>query len=93
MPPVTVTHFAVAFYLGAAMKDFFGSVSRDLVTPFIAAVFPKAQQTLDKIVIPIGPVKLNIGDAIGATLNLIIAYFVLSMTLPYIKQYAPVGGH
>jgi len=93
MPPVTVTHFAVAFYLGAAMKDFFGSISKDLVTPFIAALFPRAQQTLDKIVIPIGPVKLNIGDAIGATLNLIIAYFVLSMTLPYIKQYAPVGGH
>jgi large-conductance mechanosensitive channel len=92
MPPVTVTHFAVAFYLGAAMKDFFGSVSRDLITPFIAAVFPNAQQTLDKIVIPIGPVKLNIGDAIGATLNLIIAYFVISMTLPYIKEYAPVGG-
>lgn len=92
MAPVTITHFAVAFYLGAAMKDFFGSISKDLVTPFIAGLFPKAQQTLDKIVINIGPVKLNIGDAIGATINLIIAYIILSMTLPYIKQYAPVGG-
>jgi hypothetical protein len=35
---------------------------------------------------------VNIGDAIGATFNLFIAYLVVSLTLPYIREYAPLGG-
>jgi hypothetical protein len=58
----------------------------------IAGLLPGAEKSLDKIVINLGPVKLNVGDAIGATLNLLIAFFVVSMTLPYIKAYSPVGG-
>lgn len=92
MSAVTVTNFAIAFYLGAVLKDFFGSISRDLIAPFIAAIFPTAQQSVEKITIQLGPVKLNIGDVIGATVNLLIAYVVLMMTLPYIREYAPVGG-
>jgi large-conductance mechanosensitive channel len=87
-----ITTFAVAIYIGMAMHRFFDSVTKDLVAPFIAALFPTAQQALDKIIIQVGPVKLNIGDAIGATINLAVAYFVVSMTLPYIKEYAPMGG-
>jgi large-conductance mechanosensitive channel len=83
---------AVAFYLGFALSTFFGAITRDLVTPVIAGVFPGVEQGLDKITVSIGPVKLNIGDAIGATLNLAIAFFVISMTLPYIRAYSPVGG-
>ncbi len=88
----TVTTFAVAIYIGMAMSQFFTSVTRDLLAPFIAALFPGAQQTLDAIVVQIGPVKVKIGEVIGATLNLAIAYFVVSMTLPYIKEYAPIRG-
>lgn len=87
-----ITQFAVAFYIGAALKDFFGSVSRDLLAPFIAAVFPTAQQSLDKITVQLGPVKINVGDVIGATLNLAMAYLVVYLTLPYIREYAPMGG-
>jgi len=83
---------AVAFYLGFALSTFFGAITRDLVTPIIAGIFPGVEQGLDKITVSIGPVKLNIGDAIGATLNLAIAFFVISMTLPYIRAYSPVGG-
>ena len=83
---------AVAFYLGFALSTFFGAITRDLVTPVIAGIFPGVEQGLDKITVSIGPVKLNIGDAIGATLNLAIAFFVISMTLPYIRAYSPVGG-
>jgi len=87
-----ITQFAVAFYIGAALKDFFGAISRDLIAPFVAAIFPTAQQSVEKITIQLGPVKLNIGDAIGATINLAVAYLVVYLTLPYIREYAPMGG-
>ncbi len=92
MGATTIVNFAVAFYLGAALKDFFGSIARDLVAPFIAAIFPTAQQSVEKITIQLGPVKLSVGDAIGATVNLIVAMIVLYLTLPYIREYAPVGA-
>ena len=92
MSDMTVMTFAVAIYIGTALSQFFGAVTRDLITPVIAGLLPGAEKSLDKIVINVGPVKLNVGDAIGATLNLLIAFFVVSMTLPYIKAYTPVGG-
>lgn len=88
----TVLTFAVAIYIGFAMKEFFGSIAKDLITPFISAVIPNTQQTLDKITIQLGPVKLNIGDVIAASINLFVAYLVVSMTLPYIREYVPLGG-
>lgn len=92
MSDMTVMTFAVAIYIGTALSQFFSAITRDLITPVIAGLLPGAEKSLDKIVINIGPVKLNVGDAIGATLNLLIAFFVVSMTLPYIKAYTPVGG-
>ncbi len=88
----TITTFAVAIYIGMALSEFFKSITKELVTPLIAAVIPGARESVDKYVINIGPVKINIGELIGATINLIVAYFVVSMTLPYIKEYAPVRG-
>jgi large-conductance mechanosensitive channel len=88
----SLTTIAVAIYMGGALFKFFDSITRDLVTPVIAGLFPGATNTIDKITVQVGPIKLNIGEAIGATLNLIIAYLVVSMTLPYIKSYAPIGG-
>ena len=87
-----ITTFAVAIYIGMVLHKFFDSVTKDLITPIIAAAVPGAQQTLDKITIQLGPVKLNIGDVIAATLQVLIAYFVVSMTLPFLREYAPVGG-
>ena len=83
---------AVAIYVGGALFRFFDSITRDLVTPIIAGVFPGATQSIDKIVVQVGPIKLSIGDAIGATMNLAIALIVVSVTLPYVKTYAPIGG-
>lgn len=83
---------AVAFYLGSALAQFFTAITRDLITPVIAGVFPGVQQSVDKVVIQVGPIKLNVGDAIGAVINLAIAYLVVSLTLPYVRTYAPIGG-
>lgn len=86
------TTFAVAIYIGMVLHKFFDSITKDLITPIIAAAIPGAQQSLEKITIQLGPVKLAIGDVIAATLQVLIAYFVVSMTLPFIKEYAPLGG-
>lgn len=88
----TVTTFAVAMYIGMVLHKFFDSVTKDLVTPFIAALVPGAQQTLEKITVQVGPVKLAIGDVIAATLQVLIAYFVVSMSLPFVRDYIPTAG-
>ena len=88
----SVTTLAVAVYVGIALVSFFGSITRDLVTPLVAGVFPGVQQSLGKIVINFGGIQLNIGDALGATLNLAVALIVVSMTLPYIRAYSPLKG-
>lgn len=88
----SVTTIAVAIYIGAALFKFFDALTRDLVTPVLAGLFPGATQTIDKVTIQVGPIKLSIGDAVGAALNLMIAYVVVSVALPYIKTYAPIGG-
>lgn len=88
----TILTFAVAIFVGGALKDFFNAINRDLVAPVLAAFVPGAQQSLEKITLQLGPVKLNIGDAISATLTLAIALLVVSYTLPYIREYSPVRG-
>lgn len=88
----SMTTFAVAIYIGMVLHKFFDSITKDLVTPILAAAIPGAQQTLEKITVQVGPVKLAIGDVIAATLQVLIAYFVVSMTLPFIREYAPMGG-
>lgn len=88
----SVLTVAVGLYIGITLSQFFTAITRDLVTPFLAAIFPGVQASVDKFVVQLGPIKLSIGDAIAATLNLLIAWVVVSMTLPYIKSYAPIGG-
>jgi len=88
----TILTFAVAIFVGGALKDFFTSINRDLVAPIIAGLVPGAQSSLEKITLQIGPIKFNIGEAISATLTLAIALLVVSMTLPYIREYSPVRG-
>ena len=92
MSESTVTTFAVAIFVGFAMVQFFGSITRDLIAPVVAGIFPGVQQSVGKIVVNVGGIQLNIGDALGATLNLAIAMFVVSITLPYIRAYSPLGG-
>jgi large-conductance mechanosensitive channel len=84
---------AAAIFVGGALKDFFQAVITDLVTPFLSVVMPDAQHTVEGLVVKVGPVQLKVGDAIGAGATLLIALFVVSVTLPYIKKYSPtVGG-
>ncbi len=87
----SVITIAVGLYIGMAMGQFFGAITRDIVTPILAGIFPGAGAAADKLTIQVGSVKLSIGDALAATMNLVIAYVVVSMTLPYIRTYATIG--
>jgi large-conductance mechanosensitive channel len=83
---------AVAFVIGSALTDFFASITEGLFTPILVSVFPSVQQTIYGQILQLGPVKLNVGKAISSTITLLVAMFVVSVTLPYIKAYAPIKG-
>jgi large-conductance mechanosensitive channel len=91
MAELTVYTVAIGFFLGGALKDFFSAITVDLVAPF-AALWGGAQKSVEGVVVQVGPVKLEVGKAIGAALTLLVALFVVSVTLPYIKAYAPKLG-
>jgi large-conductance mechanosensitive channel len=84
--------FAIAIFVGGALKDFFQAVTRDIVAPLLSVFFPSAQASVAGLTVQVGPVKLLVGDAIAATSTLLIALLVVSFTLPYIKAYAPLKG-
>lgn len=81
---------AVAVYVGMVFVDFFKAIISDLITPFIGALIP-GDKSLGKIVVSVGPVKLNVGDAIAATIHLAVALAVIAALLPYIRTYAPAS--
>jgi large-conductance mechanosensitive channel len=84
--------FAVAIFVGGALKDFFQAITRDLVAPLLSVFFPDAQHSVSGLTLQVGPVKLLVGDAIAASVTLLIAMLVVTFTLPYIKSYAPLKG-
>lgn len=88
----TITTFAIAIYIGMAMSEFFKTVTKELITPIVSLFIPGVRESVNKTVLEIGPLKLNIGELISATLNLSAAYFVVVLTLPYIREYAPIKG-
>jgi large-conductance mechanosensitive channel len=88
----TIMTFAVALYIGMALAQFFGSITHEFVLPILAGLFPGAEGAGEKIYISVGSVRINIGAVLEASFNLMIAYLVVSFTLPYVRMYAPVGG-
>jgi hypothetical protein len=84
--------FAVAIFVGGALKDFFQAIITDLVAPFFVLFSPDAQHTVGGLTMQVGPVKLKIGDAIGAGVTLVIALVVTAAVLPYLHAYSPLQG-
>ena len=87
----TVYAIAVGFFLGGALKDFFQAVTQDLIAPF-AVLLGGVDKSVAGLTVSLGPVKLEIGKAIGAAITLLVAIFVVSVTLPYVRAYAPLTG-
>jgi hypothetical protein len=84
--------FAVAIFVGNALKDFFNAFITNVITPFLVVLSPSAQNTVGGLVVDIGPIKLKVGEAIGAAATLVIALFVAAMAMPYLKEYSPIQG-
>jgi len=84
--------FAVAIFVGSALKDFFQAFISGIVTPFLGVLFPSVQQSVGGLVLDVGPVKLKVGDAIGAAATLFVALFVAAVAMPMLKEYSPVQG-
>jgi hypothetical protein len=83
---------AVAIFVGSALQTFFKAIITDLVSPFLVVIMPDTKQTSEGLILELGPIKLRIGDAIGATVTLAIALVVVAVTLPYIRAYSPIKG-
>jgi large-conductance mechanosensitive channel len=83
--------FAVAIYIGTTLKNFFDAFMRDLVLPLLSPV-ATTEAGISKLVVQIGGIKLNVGDLIVQTLNLVVVFMVVSFLLPYLKEYVPVAG-
>jgi large-conductance mechanosensitive channel len=83
---------SIAIFVGGALKDFFQSITRDLVAPLLSVFFPDTQSSVSGLTLQVGPVKLLVGDAIAATVTIGFAMLVVTFTLPYIKAYAPLKG-
>lgn len=83
---------AVAFVIGGALKDFFSALTAGLATPIVSAILPGVQQTVTGAEVTIAGVKLEVGKVVSATLTLLVSLLVVSITLPYIKAYAPITG-
>ena len=83
--------FAVAIYIGTTLKNFFDAFMRDLVLPLLSPV-ATTEAGISKLVVQFGGIKLNVGDLIVQTLNLLVVFMVVSFLLPYLKEYVPVAG-
>lgn len=74
------------------MKEFFQSITRDIITPILAGLIPTSVQSIDKTIVTVGGIKLSVGDLISSTLNLMLAYVVVSFTFAAVRTYAPIVG-
>ena len=84
--------FAVAIFVGGALKDFFQAIITDIVAPFFVLFSSDAQHTVGGLTVDVGPVKLKVGDAIGATVTLVVALVVTAALMPYLRAYSPLQG-
>ena len=83
--------FALAIHAGMILTKFFDAILRDLVLPLLSPL-ASADGGVSKLVIQVGTIKLNIGDVIVQTMNMFVAFGVVYITLPYVKEYIPIAG-
>jgi large-conductance mechanosensitive channel len=86
-----VAVFAMAILVGTMLSQFFTALTRDIVLPLMSPL-ASTEAGISKLVIPIGSIKLNVGDLIVQTLNLLISLTVLSLAMPYLTSYVPIAG-
>lgn len=83
--------FALAVHAGLILHAFFSAFVRDLVLPLLSPL-ASSEAGVSKLVVQFGGIKLNIGDILVQSFNLVVAFGVVAFLLPYIKEYVPVVG-
>ena len=83
-----VLTFALAIYVGFTLTGFFNSLARDIVLPLLAPL-SSTDTGIAKLYVQVGSIKINIGDVIVNTINLLVVFAVVSFVLPYIREYVP----
>ena len=86
-----VLMFAIGIHAGLVLTKFFEALVRDLVLPMLAPV-TSGEGGIAKWIIQIGAIKFNVGDVIVQTINMVVAFMVVYLTLPYLKEYVPIAG-
>jgi large-conductance mechanosensitive channel len=86
-----VAVFAVAILVGTMLSQFFNALTRDILLPLMSP-FAKVEDGVAQLVVPVGSVKLNVGDLIVQTLNLLLSLTVVGLMMPYLTTYIPVAG-
>jgi hypothetical protein len=86
-----VALFAMAILVGTMLSQFFTALTRDLVLPLFSPL-ASSEGGIAKLVVPVGSVKLNVGDFIVQTLNLLLSLTLLGLVMPYLTAYVPVAG-
>jgi large-conductance mechanosensitive channel len=86
-----VAMFAMAILVGTMLSQFFTALTRDILLPLMSP-FAKVEDGVASLVVPVGSVKLNVGDLIVQTMNLLLSLAILGMVMPYLSAYVPVAG-
>lgn len=86
-----VALFAMAILVGTMLSQFFTALTRDLVLPLFSPL-ASAEGGVAKLVVPVGSIKLNVGDFIVQTMNLLLSLTLLGLVMPYLTAYVPVAG-
>ena len=79
-----VVGLAVAFIIGTAAAKLVTSIVNDLLMPIIAVLTPGGDWRT--MIWEIGPVKLLIGDFIGALIDFLIVAFVVYLMVKYVAK-------
>jgi large-conductance mechanosensitive channel len=75
-----------AFYLGSVVSDFFKALSEGIISPILAPAAAATGDVTDFVVV-IGGVKLKIGSAVSALVQLIISFVIVVFTIGILRTY------
>lgn len=79
-----VIGLAVAFIIGAAATKMVTATVADIIMPFIAVIIPGGDWRLS--VLQLGPVKLLIGDFVGAIIDFMIIALVVFLVVKFMMK-------
>jgi large conductance mechanosensitive channel len=79
-----VIGLAVAFIIGAAATKMVTATVADIIMPIIAVIIPGGDWR--STVLQLGPVKLLVGDFVGAIIDFVIIALVVFLVVKYMMK-------